>query len=38
MVDLGQVLLADGTIRLAEIHWFEAYGIGKVKMKIKRFL
>lgn len=30
--------LADGTIRLAEVHWFEAHGIGRRKMRIKRFL
>ena len=23
---------------LAEIHWYEAHGIGKVKMKVKRWL
>ena len=28
----------DGTIRRAEVHWFEAHGIGKKKMRIKRFL
>lgn len=32
------VRLDDGTIRLAELHWFEAHGIGKRKMRIKRFL
>ncbi len=31
-------LLNDGTIRTAEVHWFEAHGIGKKKMRIKRFL
>jgi len=31
------VRLFDGTIRIAEIHWFEADGIGKRKMRIKRF-
>jgi hypothetical protein len=35
---VAHVRLVDGTIRLAEIHWFEAHGIGKVKMRIKRFL
>ncbi len=30
--------LGDGTIRRAEVHWFEAHGIGKRKMRIKRFL
>ena len=32
------VRLHDGTIRLAEVHWFEAHGIGKRKMRIKYFL
>jgi len=32
------VRLADGTVRHAELHWFEAHGIGKRKMRIKRFL
>ena len=34
----ASVRLFDGTIRLAEVHWFEAHGIGKKKMRIKRFL
>ena len=32
------VRLFDGTTRKAEIHWYEAHGIGKKKLKIKRFL
>ncbi len=32
------VRLSDGTIRRAEVHWFEAHGIGKKMMRIKRFL
>ncbi|MDL1893904.1 hypothetical protein FBQ87_13605 [Sphingobacteriales bacterium CHB3] len=32
------VRLADGSVRVAEVHWFEAHGIGKRKMRIKRFL
>lgn len=32
------IKLENGKIRLAEIHWYEAHGIGKRKMKIKRFL
>jgi hypothetical protein len=32
------VLLEDGTIRLAEVHWYEAHGIGKRQMKIKCYL
>lgn len=35
---IASVRLNDGTIRLAEIHWFEAHGIGKRKMRIKRYL
>ena len=35
---VATVQLADGTVRPAEIHWFEAHGIGKRKMRIKRFL
>ncbi len=27
-----------GQIRKAEVHWYEAHGIGKKKFKIKRFL
>lgn len=27
-----------GSTRLAEIHWYEAHGIGKVKLKVKRWL
>lgn len=35
---VGTVRLPDGRIRRAEIHWYEAHGIGKVKLKIKRYL
>jgi len=34
----AMVRLSDATIRPAEVHWFEAHGIGKRKMRIKRFL
>ena len=34
---VATVRLLDGTIRQAEVHWFEAHGIGKKKMRIKRF-
>jgi hypothetical protein len=34
----AMVRLADGTIRKAEIHWYEAHGIGRRRLKIKRFL
>jgi hypothetical protein len=32
------VLLPDGTARTAELHWYEATGIGQKEYKIKRFL
>jgi len=32
------VIFQNGRVRRAEIHWYEAHGIGKRKMKIKRFL
>jgi hypothetical protein len=38
MKGVATVRLADGTICEAEVHWFEAHGIGRKKMKIKRFL
>ena len=35
---VASIRLADGTMRIAELHWFEGHGIGKKKMRIKRFL
>jgi len=35
---LATVRLRNGAIRRAEIHWFEAHGIGRRLMRIKRFL
>jgi hypothetical protein len=32
------VRLGSGRLRPAEVHWYEAHGVGRVKMKIKRFL
>jgi hypothetical protein len=32
------VRLASGILRRAEIHWYEAHGVGKRGLKIKRFL
>ena len=34
----ARVRLVTGTTRLAEVRWYEAHGIGRKKMKIKRFL
>ena len=38
MKGVAMVKLTDGGLRRAEIHWYEAHGIGRKKMKIKRFL
>ena len=35
---VANVRLRGGTIRLAEVHWYEAHGIGKKEFKIKKFL
>jgi len=35
---IAKVQLENGRIRLAEMHWYEAHGIGKRQMKIKRYL
>ena len=35
---IAQVKLQNGKIRLAELHWYEAHGLGKKKIKIKDFL
>jgi hypothetical protein len=32
------VRLANGRIRKAEIHWYEAHGIGRKKLKIKQYV
>ena len=34
----AMVKLENGATRQAEVHWYEAHGIGKKKIKIKRFL
>jgi hypothetical protein len=38
MMGIAKVRLQSGRVRNAELHWYEAHGIGKRKMKIKRFL
>jgi hypothetical protein len=32
---IASVRLASGRIRLAEVHWYEAHGIGKREFKLK---
>ena len=38
MKGVAHVRLSDGTTEMAEVHWYEAHGIGKVKVKIKEWL
>ncbi len=35
---VAMIRLASGRIRLAELHWYEAHGIGKKEIKRKRYL
>ena len=35
---IATVRVACGELRRAEIHWYEAHGIGRVRYTIKRFL
>jgi len=35
---IAKVRLEGGRIRRAELHWYEAHGTGRKKMKIKSFL
>ena len=35
---IARVRLVTGRIRLAELHWYEAHGIGKREIKRKRYL
>ena len=38
MKGTATVQLADGTICTADIHWFEAHGIGRKDFKIKKVI
>ncbi|MGH9958639.1 MAG: hypothetical protein ACREBC_16170 [Pyrinomonadaceae bacterium] len=35
---LANIRLPNGTIRIAELHWYEAHGIGRKEIKRKRYL
>ena len=35
---IATVRLLNGALRRVELHWYEAHGIGKRDMKIKRYL
>lgn len=34
---VATIVLRDGRVRVAELHWYEAHGIGKRRIKIKRW-
>jgi len=33
---IGKIRLADGTISEAELHWYEAHGIGRRELRVKQ--
>lgn len=35
---VGYVRFPDGTVHKAELHWYEAHGVGRRKMKVKQRL
>jgi hypothetical protein len=35
---IATVQLDDGAVVQAEVHWYEAHGVGRQELKIKRFL
>ena len=35
---IARVVLDDGAVRRAELHWYEATGIGRRELKLKRYL
>ena len=38
MKGIATVRIENGVLRRVELHWYEAHGVGRRKMKIKRFL
>jgi hypothetical protein len=35
---IAKVRLTDGTVKLAELHWYEGHGKGKKEIKVKKYL
>ena len=35
---VAKIKLTDGTICVAELHWYEAHGVGQKEFKIKKIL
>ena len=38
MKGIARIRLSSGKIRLTELHWYEAHGIGKKEIKRKKYL
>ena len=38
MKGVASIRLPNGALRLVEVHWHEAHGIGRKDLKIKRYL
>ena len=38
MKGTGTIRLSNGALRVVELHWYEAHGIGQRDMKIKRYV
>jgi hypothetical protein len=38
MKGIATICVSSGEVLEAELHWYEAHGVGKRRMKIKRFL
>jgi hypothetical protein len=35
---IARIRLTDGTVTLAELHWYEGHGKGRKEIKIKKYL
>lgn len=35
---IAKIRLTDGTLKLAELHWYEGHGKGRKEIKIKKYL
>ena len=35
---IANIRLEDGTVLVAEVHWYEAHGIGRKDIKIKHYI
>jgi len=35
---IAKIRLTDGTVKIAELHWYEGHGKGRKEIKIKKYL